>query len=135
VQDAAALPGASEDVATGKALVRRLIDEVMNTGRLEVLEELYSPGMAVAARRWIEPFRAAFSDIEMNIVALIAEGNTVVARLRCSGTHRGHWQGHPPTGRRFRNIDEVYFFTIDGRRITSAWGLEDNDRRTRQLGV
>ena len=132
---AAAVPPASEDVATGKALVRRLVDEVMNSGRLEVLEELYTPDMAIAARQWIEPFRTAFSDVEMKIVALIAEGNTVVARLRCSGTHRGHWQGHPPTGRRFRNIDEVYFFTIGGGRITSAWGLEDNDRRTRQLGV
>jgi hypothetical protein len=32
-------------------------------------------------------------------------------------------------------VGEVYFFTIDGGRITSAWGPEDNDRRTRQLGV
>ena len=135
MEDAPALPGAGEDVATGKALVRRLIDEVMNAGRLEVLEELYTPGMAIAARRWIEPFHAAFSDIEMNIVALVAEGDTVVARLCCSGTQRGHWQGHPPTGRRFRNIDEVYFFTIDGGRIASAWGLEDNDRRRHQLGL
>jgi hypothetical protein len=40
--------------------VRRLIDEVMNDGRLDVLHELYTPAMADVARRWITPFRDAF---------------------------------------------------------------------------
>jgi hypothetical protein len=39
-----------------KAVVRRLIDEVMNGVRLEVIDELYAPQMAPAARRWIAPF-------------------------------------------------------------------------------
>jgi hypothetical protein len=38
---------------TGKDLVRRLVDEVMNQGRLEVLDQLYTPAMAASARRWI----------------------------------------------------------------------------------
>jgi predicted ester cyclase len=121
------------DDAGGKALVRRLIDEVMNGGRLEVLSELYGADMAVAARRWIGPFREAFPDVHMEIVTLVAEGDTVAARFRCSATHLGEWQGHAPTGRTFRNVDEVYFFTIRDGRIASAWGLEDNDRRRRQL--
>ena len=45
-----------ETGATGKHLVRRLIDEVMNAGRLDVLNELYTPATVGAARRWIEPF-------------------------------------------------------------------------------
>jgi predicted ester cyclase len=125
--------GQPDDEAGGKALVRRLIDEVMNGGRLQVLAELYSADMAAAARRWIGPFREAFPDVQMEIVTLVAEGDTVAARFRCSGTHLGEWQGRAPTGRRFRNVDEVYFFIIRGGRIASAWGLEDNDRRRRQL--
>lgn len=125
--------GQPDDEAGGKALVRRLIDEVMNGGRLQVLAELYGADMAAAARRWIGPFREAFPDVHMEIVTLVAEGDTVAARFRCSGTHLGEWQGRAPTGRRFRNVDEAYFFTIRGGRIASAWGLEDNDRRRRQL--
>jgi predicted ester cyclase len=115
--------------------VRRLIDEVMNGGRLDVLEELYTVEMALNARRWIEPFRAAFPDVHMEIVTLVAERDLVAARFRCSATHVGQWQGRAGSGRQFRNIDEVYFFTIENGRIASAWGLEDNDRRRRQLGI
>ena len=43
-----------------KAVVYRLVEEVMNAGRLDVLDVLYSPLMAAAARRWIAPFREAF---------------------------------------------------------------------------
>ncbi|MPZ89881.1 MAG: hypothetical protein GEU81_17890 [Nitriliruptorales bacterium] len=118
-----------------KAPVRRLIEEVMNNGRLDALEELYAPAMTAAARRWIGPFRDAFPDVHMDIVALVAEGDTVVGRFRCSATHLGEWRGNPPTGRRFRNVDEVYFFTVTDGRISAAWGLEDNESRARQLGL
>jgi predicted ester cyclase len=120
---------------TNKALVRRLIAEVLNDGRLDVLDELYTPRTALAARRWIEPFLVAFPDLEMEIVELVAEADKVVGRFACSGTHRGVWRGHPPTGRRFEHIDEVYFFEIRGGRIAGAWGLEDTHSRLEQLGL
>ena len=50
---------------TGKALVRRLVDEVMNTGDLDALDELYTPAMARGAGRWIEPFGQAFPDFHI----------------------------------------------------------------------
>lgn len=61
-----------------KQVVRRLIDEVMNRADLSVLDEVYAPRLAAAARRWIEPFLASVSDVHMRIVELIAEGETVV---------------------------------------------------------
>ena len=91
--------------------------------------------MARAARRWIDPSRAAFPDFSMEIVQLVAEGDTVVGRFRCSGTHLGPWRGHAPTGRRFERVDEVYFFEVRQGRIARAWGLEDKLSRSRQLGV
>ena len=99
------------------------------------LGALYTPAMARAARRWIEPFRRAFPDVHMDIVQLVAEDDVVVGRFRCSGTHLGTWLGHPPTGRRFARVDEVYFFRIVGGRLASAWGLEDTQSRVRQLGL
>jgi predicted ester cyclase len=43
----------------------------------------------------------------MELVQLVADGDTVVGRFPCSATHRGEWRGHPPTGRRLEKVDEV----------------------------
>jgi predicted ester cyclase len=118
-----------------KSVVRRLVDEVMNAGRLDVIDEIYTPQMAPAARRWITPFRKSFPDVRMDILDLIAEGEKVVGRFHCSGTNLGPWRGNPPTGRRFDRVDEVYVFRIVGGHITEAWGLEDTISRERQLGL
>jgi predicted ester cyclase len=118
-----------------KQVVARMIDEVLNGGQLEVIDEIYAPEMAAAARNWIEPFRVAFPDVRMETVELVAEGERVVGRFRCSGTNLGPWRGREPTGKRMHDIDEVYFFTVRRGRITEAWGLEDTAKRIRQLGL
>jgi predicted ester cyclase len=121
--------------AEPKAVVRRLIEEVLNGGRLDVIDELYTPEMGPAARRWIAPFRESFPDVEMEIVDLIGEGEKVAGRFRCSATNLGPWRGQQPTGRRFERVDEVYFFRVRDGRIAEAWGLEDTRSRERQLGL
>jgi predicted ester cyclase len=125
-------PAAADDP---KAVVGRLIDEVINAGRLDIIDEIYTPQMAPAARRWITPFRESFPDVHMEVVDLIAEGEKVVGRFRCSATNLGPWRGKPPPGRRFERVDEVYIFRIHRGRIAEAWGLEDTHSRERQLGV
>lgn len=117
----------------GKALVTRLIDDVINGGKLELIDELYDSAMADSARRWTEPFRTAFPDVHMETIELLAEGDRVVGRFRCSGTQLGPLRGREPTGGRMHDIDEVYFFTIRDGRIVEAWGLEDTAKRLRQL--
>jgi predicted ester cyclase len=71
----------------------------------------------------------------MEVIDLVAEGDTVVGRFTCSGTHLGEWLGHAPTGRRFEKIDEVYFFRFREGRIVLAWGIEDTLGRLEQLGL
>jgi hypothetical protein len=62
------------------------------------------------------PFQKSFPDMHIEIVELIAEGSKVVGRFCCSGTHLGDERGHPGSGRRFENVDEVYIFEIrDGK--------------------
>jgi predicted ester cyclase len=116
-----------------KAVVRRLVDEVMNARRLDVADELCTPAMARRWRAWVAPFLSSFPDMRMEIVQLVGEGDTVVGRFTCSATHTGEWRGEQPTGRRFENVDEVYFFTFEDGRIADAWGLEDTLDRMRQL--
>jgi hypothetical protein len=45
------------------------------------------------------------------------------------------WRGHAPSGRRFENCAEVYFFRFDGPRIADVWGIEDTLERFRQLAL
>jgi predicted ester cyclase len=118
-----------------KAIVRRLADEVFNGGHLEVIDELYAPELAGAARRWIAPFRASFPDVRMELVELIGESAKVVGRFTCSATHLGEWLGQAPTGRRFERVDEVWILRFRDGRIVHVWSLEDTLDRLRQLGL
>jgi predicted ester cyclase len=118
-----------------KAVIRRLIEEVLNGGQLEVIDELYAPELAGVARRWITPFRTSFPDVHMEVVDLIAEGDKVVGRFTCSATHLGAWLGHAPTGRHFERIDEVSIFRLRDGRIIQVWSLEDSLGRLQQLGL
>ena len=118
-----------------KAVVRRLVDEVLNGGRLGVIDVLYAPSLVPEAREWIAPFQSSFPDMHMEIVDLIAAEDRVVGRFTCSGTHLGEWLGHAPTGRRFEAIDEVSIFRFREGRIVDVWSLEDNLTRLEQLGL
>jgi predicted ester cyclase len=118
-----------------KALVRRLVDEVVNERDPTAIDELAEGDFAETARRWIGPFRDAFPDFRMEVVELIAEGDSVAAHFHCSGTHLGKWRGVAPTGRRFEDVDEIYLFKLRDGKIRAALGLEDNGKRTRQLGI
>jgi hypothetical protein len=43
--------------------------------------------------------------------------------------------GHPPAGRRFQDVDELYIFRIRGGKLAGAFGGEDNRARMRQFGL
>jgi predicted ester cyclase len=118
-----------------KRLVRRLVDEAVARRNLDVLDEVAAGEFARSARRWVSPFQSAFPDFEMEIVDLIAEGDTVVAHFKCSGTHHGEWLGVPSTSRRFEGVDEIYIFKVEDGKLVSAVGVEDNLTRMRQLGL
>jgi predicted ester cyclase len=122
-------------VEENKALVRRLVHEVVTQRSPDVLDQIATGEFARLARHWVSPFQSAFSDFRMEIVDLIAEGDTVVARFKCSGTHEGEWLGVAPTGRRFEDVDEIYIFRVKDGKLSSAIGVEDNLTRMRQLGL
>ena len=111
-------------MSTPVDLVTGLVDDVINSNRLDRLDELCSPKLAAQLRSAFSQFRRAFPDWSQRILETITDGRTVVARMRCTGTHQGQWQGLEPTGRTMR-VDEVYFFRIADERIAGLWGLED----------
>jgi predicted ester cyclase len=118
-----------------KAAVRRFIDEAVNGGRDELIDELVADGLRSGARDWFGAFRSSFPDVHMETLELVADGDTVVGRFMCSATHLGEWRGNAPTRRRFENVDEVYFFRFAGDQIAAVWGIEDTLDRFKQLGL
>ena len=120
---------------SNKDTVRRFLEEAVNGGRDELVDELFTREAAAVAREWFGAFRRSFPDLRMELVELIGEGDRVVGRFTCSATHLGDWRGHAPTGRRFEDVDEVYFFAFASDRIAAVWGIEDTLDRYRQLGL
>lgn len=120
---------------TPKETIARFIDDAVNGGNDELVDELFTAELADGVREWFGAFRRSFPDVEMKVVQLVAEGDTVVGRFECSATHLGEWRGHRATGRRFEAVDEVYFFTFAGERIAGVWGVEDTLDRFEQLGL
>lgn len=117
-----------------KHVVRRFVD-ALNDRDETTVSTLATGELAARAKRWVRPFDAAFPDFRMELVELVAEDGTVVAHLRCSGTHEGEWLGIPATGRRFEAVDEFYVFRLAEGKLVEAFGVEDNLTRIRQLGL
>jgi predicted ester cyclase len=75
---------------------------------------------------------AAFSDIEVHIEQLLAEGDLVAVRYRFSGTQTGTFLGVPPTNRRIEHTEnEIY--RVAGGRLAESWGEGDWLGTMRQL--
>ena len=113
-----------------KAVIRRWI-EAFNERNLEAEADLLAPGYVAhvpaapgplegleAWRQFTGPFVEAFPDLRLTVEDIMAEGDMVAARVAFDGTHRGEFQGIPPTGK------EVAFTSIEVNRVVDGKGEE-----------
>ena len=115
-------------------MVRRMVEGI-NSGEIELtVEELFAPRAARRVKRLFTEFYTAFPDWREEIVQLVAEGDTVAGRFRCSGTHLGEFLGEAPTGKRME-VEEVFFLRVEEGKFVDFWALEDSLNRIRQLGL
>ena len=115
-------------------MVRRMVEGI-NSGKIEpTVDDLFAPHAARRVMRLFTEFYSAFPDWREEIVQLVAEGDTVAGRFRCSGTHLGEFLGEPPTGKRM-DVEEVFFLRVEEGKFVDFWGLEDSLNRMRQLGL
>jgi predicted ester cyclase len=117
-----------------KEMVRRMVEAINSGTEAAFVEEAFAPRAARRVGRLSAEFRTAFPDWREEIVQLVAEGNTVAGRFRCSGTHRGEFLGEAPTGRHM-DVEEVFFVRAEDGKFVDFWGLEDSLGRMRQLGL
>jgi predicted ester cyclase len=118
-----------------KALVRRFIDEVMNTGNTAAVADFFVPGslFAGATEAMVTNFKTAFPDGRWTIDDMVAEGDKVAVRLTGSGTNTGSFRGQPPTGKS-GSAAAMYFYKISQAKIVSGVGVVDNFGALQQLG-
>ena len=82
-----------------KNVVRRYIDEVINQGRHDLIDEFFVPDMRERVRGFLSGGGDPFPDGREEIQDIIAEGDLVMVRLLLRGTHRGEFLGVAPTGK------------------------------------
>ena len=115
-----------------KTIVRRLFEEVWNKGNLSVADELFAPNYdhhdpstpdfgrgPESEKKRATLYRTAFPDLRLTIEDIIAEGDAVMARWSCRGTHNGDLSGIAPTGKQF-TISGVSPSESASRRRSSA---------------
>jgi steroid delta-isomerase-like uncharacterized protein len=131
-----------------KALVRRYMEAIdaNESGDWDVLDEFLAPEFVShgglppgvgsdreGMKRAAELFRQATPGKHV-IVDQIAEGDSVVSRIRGSGQHTGDHLGIPASGAAVE-VDGVVIHRIKGEKIVEHWALVDMATFLQQTGV
>ena len=129
-----------------KAVVRRFYEEVFNQKNLDALDELCTadcidhnpmpeqgPGLE-GVKHVFKLFCTAFSDLQIQVEDMIAEGDKVVASMTGRGTHTGDLMGIAPTGKEI-TITGIDIFRITNGKVVERWGNSDDLGMMQQLGV
>jgi steroid delta-isomerase-like uncharacterized protein len=124
-----------------------LFEEVWNKGNPPLADELFTPNYdhhdsstpdvgrgPESEKKRVTLYRTAFPDIRLNIEDIIAEGETVMARWSCRGTHKGDLSGIEPTGKPF-NISGVSIARFANGKMAEGWVNWDALGLMQQLGV
>ncbi len=130
-----------------KTNVRRLFEEVWNKGNVSALDDLFAPTYThhdsstpdvgrgpESEKKRVTLYRNAFPDIRFTIEDMLAEGETVVARWSCRGTHKGELNGIAPTNKQF-NITGVSIARFTNGKMFEGYVNWDALGLMQQLGV
>jgi predicted ester cyclase len=107
------LPYRSRDPTSPRsntAIVRSFVEEIVNNGRLDLLNEWVTPDHVshcpdgdlfgpAGVRLDLAELRAAFPDLRMETVDILADSDRVARRFLLHGTHTTSFLGLPPGDR------------------------------------
>ena len=80
-------------------------------------------------------YRAAFPDLHMDAVDVLASGDRTVARVTVSGTQAGEFMGIPASGRH-AEVDLIDIMRFDDSGLVCEhWGVADTLSLLQQLGA
>ena len=137
----------SEESERNKQIVRDITELIWNQRRCDEISKFYAEDYVVdytpyaplrrgreVVREMVERAYTAFPDYHEELHEMVAEGDTVVARLAISGTQQGQWGPVPPTGKHV-SIEEIVTLKFRDGKVVWQRGLVDNLGALRQLGV
>jgi steroid delta-isomerase-like uncharacterized protein len=128
------------------AAVRRFIDEVWNRGKLEVIDEIFTPDFLHhqpdggqmkgrdALKQMVGMFREALPDLQCTVEDQFAEADRVATRWSVLGTHKGELMGVAPTGKQV-SFWGTSIHRFEGGKIAEAWGAYDILNLMKQIGA
>lgn len=76
----------------------------------------------------------AFSEVDLDIQDVVAEGDKVLVRLIFRGVHSGPLGDYPPSGRRFE-VGVLDLFRFENGKIAEQWPAIDNLGLQQQIGL
>ncbi len=128
-----------------KTIARKVFEEVQSQGNLALVDELvagdyvgHTPLKEIhgpeGTKQFFSMLREAFPDMQVTVEDQIAEGDKVVTRWTCRGTHKGEFQGMPPTGKQMTMTGITIFRIADGK-LVEGWTNPDLLGLMQQLGV
>ena len=129
-----------------KAAQRRFYEEVVNGGKLDLIDQLVAPNFVEheafpglsndreGVKQFFALMRSAFPDLRMEVHDIIAEGDKVVTRVTIRGTHRGEFMGIAPTGKQI-NVATVDIVRFANGKVVEHWGVTDQLAMMQQLGA
>ena len=135
-------------IEESKDVVRRLVEDCVNTHRADLLEQFVAadvrvhpgtPGTAPdtegldALRQAFAGFRTTFPDLRITPEQFVAEGDLVSLRWTASGTHSGPFAGIEPSGRRVAWGGTDTYRLSDGK-VAEWWRNEDVVWLLHQMG-
>jgi steroid delta-isomerase-like uncharacterized protein len=133
----------SED--ENKAVVRRWI-EAYNDRDMQAEAAARAPGYVAhvpgapgpldseAWTHFIMGFAEAFPDLRLTVEDILSEGDMVVARMTFHGTHRGEFQGIPPTDKQV-TFSGIEVDRMVGGKVEEHWVELDLLGLMQQLGA
>ena len=129
-----------------KATLRRIPLEVLNQGRIDVIDQVVSadyiehtpppgyPADRQGLKSFVADFRSAIPDLSYEIDREVAEGDTVVQHVTATGTLQREFLGMTPTGKS-ATWDEIHICRMSGGACAEHWGLVDMLGVLQQLGL
>ena len=133
-------------MADYKALAQRWFTEVMNEGKLEVIDEICSqdfvdhdplPGTSpdfAGLKDFVTQVRSAFPDLETTAEDILAEGDRLAVRSTIRGTHKGDFMGIPASGKKVE-VSNYDFVRFENDQAAEHWGTIDSAALMEQIGA
>lgn len=137
---------ATAETTNKDIVLRKWYQELWDNWNISMADELFTadyrlhlPGSPApidreSTKHVVTMFSKAFPDLQHTVDEIVAEGQTVAARWTVGGTHRGDFQGIPPTNKPVQ-LSGVTVHHLAGGQIAETWLIFDTMDLLQQLGA